>query len=164
MLKEYGHLLYNEPEWRERAQRLAQRTRDVSELLAAAGPRPASARGSKPRVAYDQPCHLLHGQRVSTAPIATLGAAAVEQVPLADAEQCCGGAGIYNLQHPAISQAVLDAKLDRIAEARVDVVATGNPGCIMQIGAGLLRRGSRVRVAHPVDLLDAAYAMGVDRG
>ncbi|MGQ0640408.1 MAG: heterodisulfide reductase-related iron-sulfur binding cluster [Gemmatimonadaceae bacterium] len=158
MLKEYGHLLRNEPAWRERAGHIAERARDVSELLAAAGPRAASPGVPAPRVAYDAPCHLLHAQRVAAAPLAALGAARVELVPLADADQCCGGAGIYNLLHPDVSSAVLDAKLDRISEAQVAIVATGNPGCMMQIGAGLLRRGSHVRVAHPMDLLDAAYA------
>jgi glycolate oxidase iron-sulfur subunit len=157
MLKEYAHLLRDDPAWHDRALRVAQRARDASELLAAAGPR-ASGGGAGTRVTYDAPCHLLHAQRVTAAPLAALGAAGVELVPLADAEQCCGGAGIYNLLHPDISQAVLDAKLDRIAESGAPVVATGNPGCMMQIGAGLLRRGSPARVAHPVDVLDAAYA------
>jgi glycolate oxidase iron-sulfur subunit len=158
MLKDYGHLLHDDPVWSERAAKLAARSRDVSELLADAGPRPASEGAASTRVAYDAPCHLLHAQRVAAAPLAALGAARVELVPLPDADQCCGGAGIYNLLHADVSRAVLDAKLDRIEETNVTVVATGNPGCLMQIGAGLLRRGSRVRVAHPVDLLDTAYA------
>ncbi len=161
MLKDYAHLLHDDPAWHARAVHVAARSRDLSELLGAAGPCSAGAGAPRVRVAYDAPCHLLHAQRVSAAPLATLGAATgVELVPLADADQCCGGAGIYNLLHPDVSAAVLDAKLDCIEEARVAVVATGNPGCLMQIGAGLRRRGSRVRVAHPVDLLDAAYAAG----
>lgn len=165
MLKEYGHLLHDDPEWRERAERIAQRARDVSELLADAGPRPAQDGASQPvRVAYDAPCHLLHAQRVISPPLTTLGAArGIELVTLIDADQCCGGAGIYNLQHPDISQAVLDAKLDRIEQAGVAIVATGNPGCVMQIGAGLVRRGSRVRVEHLIDLLDSAYAAEAER-
>ncbi len=158
MLKDYGHLLHDDPLWSERAAKLAARSRDVSELLAADGPRRAGDLAAPTRVAYDAPCQLLHAQRVVSAPLAALGAARVELVPLPDADQCCGGAGIYNLLHPDVSRAVLDAKLDRIEETKVAVVATGNPGCLMQIGAGLLRRGSRARVAHPVDLLDAAYA------
>jgi len=159
MLKEYGHLLSDDPVWHERAERIAQRARDASELLAAAGPRPAPDGAAKTRVAYDAPCHLLHAQRVITPPLETLGAVTgIELVTLVDADQCCGGAGIYNLQHPDVSQAVLDAKLDRIDQAGVAIVATGNPGCLMQIGAGLVRRGSRVRVEHLIDLLDAAYA------
>ncbi|MEW5917056.1 MAG: heterodisulfide reductase-related iron-sulfur binding cluster, partial [Gemmatimonadota bacterium] len=138
MLKEYAHLLREDPAWHARAVQVASRARDVSELLAEAGPRPAPRPARPIRVAYDAPCHLLHAQRIAAAPLAALGAAGVELVPLSDADQCCGGAGIYNLLHPDVSRAVLDAKLDRIEAARVDYVATGNPGCLMQIGAGLL--------------------------
>jgi glycolate oxidase iron-sulfur subunit len=82
----------------------------------------------------------------------------VELVPLADADQCCGSAGIYNLIEPETSDAVLAPKLARIAETGAALVATGNPGCLMQIGAGLQRAGSAVRAVHPVELLDASYA------
>ncbi|MGQ0537863.1 MAG: (Fe-S)-binding protein [Gemmatimonadaceae bacterium] len=161
MLKEYGRLLAGDTEWHERACRIAERTRDVTELLAAAGP--ARAGPLSLRVAYDPPCHLLHAQRISEQPLAALGAVpGLRLVPHAEAEQCCGAAGIYNLLEPELSARVLDAKLDRLAAADIDVVATGNPGCLMQIGAGLLRRRSRVKVAHPVDLLDAAYAAATD--
>ncbi len=156
MVKEYAHLFRDDDAWRERALRVSERARDASELLAAAGP--AAAMGApNVRTAYDAPCHLLHAQRVSAPPLATLGAARVELVPLVDADQCCGGAGIYNLVQPDVSAAVLDAKLDRIEQANVTQVATGNPGCLMQIGAGARRRGLPLRVVHPVDVLDAAY-------
>lgn len=157
MMKEYGHLLHDDPAWHGRAERLAARVRDVSELLAAAGPRPG---GVLPlRVTYDAPCHLLHAQRVAGPPLAVLGAIpGLQLMPLADADQCCGSAGIYNLVEPEVSDAVLSPKLARIAETGADLVATGNPGCLMQIGAGLARAGSPARAVHPVDLLDASYA------
>jgi glycolate oxidase iron-sulfur subunit len=79
-------------------------------------------------------------------------------VALTDSEQCCGSAGIYNLVEPDTSDAVLAPKLRHIAETRASLVVTGNPGCLMQLGAGLQRSGSAARVAHPVDLLDASYA------
>jgi glycolate oxidase iron-sulfur subunit len=82
----------------------------------------------------------------------------LELVPLADSDQCCGSAGIYNLIEPDVSNAVLAAKLRRVGEANAGLVATGNPGCLMQIGAGLVQAGSQTRVVHPVDLLDASYA------
>jgi glycolate oxidase iron-sulfur subunit len=82
----------------------------------------------------------------------------VSTVPLADSDQCCGGAGIYNLIEPVVSGTVLAAKLAQIRASGATIVATGNPGCIMQIGAGLRRSGHDIRVVHPVDLLDAAYA------
>jgi glycolate oxidase iron-sulfur subunit len=162
MIKSYGHLLADEPRWATRAATIAGMTRDVSELLAAAGPRPgaaADASATPSRVAYDPPCHLIHAQRVTDAPAAVLAAIpGIDVVPLADADQCCGAAGIYNLVQPDVSNAVLAAKLAHIAGSGADWVVTGNPGCLMQIGAGLRRGGHHARAIHPVDLLDAAYS------
>jgi glycolate oxidase iron-sulfur subunit len=108
---------------------------------------------------YDAPCHLLHAQRVAAPPLAVLAAIpGLALTPLADSDQCCGSAGIYNLVEPEISNDVLEPKLARIAETGASLVVTGNPGCIMQIGAGLRRSGSDTRAVHPVDLLDASYA------
>jgi glycolate oxidase iron-sulfur subunit len=133
------------------------KVRDVSELLAAAGPK----RGAplRRRVTYDAPCHLQHAQRINAPPIDVLRAVPdLEMVPLVESDQCCGAAGIYNLIEPETSNAVLGRKLTNVATTNADLVVTGNPGCLMQIGAGLHRSGSRTRVAHPVDLLDASYA------
>ena len=158
MMKDYGHLLKNDPAWTDRGAAVASKVRDVSEVLAAAGPLPGAPLPL--RVCYDAPCHLLHGQRVSTPPLAVLAAIPqLELVPLRDSDQCCGAAGIYNLIEPETSDAVLATKLANIAETGAQYVVTGNPGCLMQIGAGLLRSGSRARAIHPVDLLDASYAM-----
>lgn len=156
MMKEYGHLLRDDPDWAERAVRLGARVSDVSELLAAAGPVPG---GRVPlRVAYDAPCHLHHAQRVVDAPLAVLHAIpGLDVVPLTDADRCCGGAGIYNLVEPDTSARVLEPKLEHVRDSGAALVATGNPGCHMQIGAGLLRSGSKVRCVHPVDLLDYSY-------
>jgi len=110
------------------------------------------------RVTHDPPCHQMHAQRVVHPPRAVLAAIpALELIPLEDADQCCGSAGIYNLVEPDTSDAVLAPKLARIADTHAAFVATGNPGCMMQIGAGLLRSGSAARVVHPVELLDASY-------
>ena len=157
MMKEYDHLLSGDPEWSDRARDMSLRVRDISELLAAAGPRSG---GPLPfTVAYDAPCHLLHAQRVAEAPITVLEAIpGLQLVPLDESDQCCGSAGIYNLIEPEISDIVLARKLDRIGMSRASLIATGNPGCLMQIGAGLLRADMRARVVHPVDLLDASYA------
>jgi glycolate oxidase iron-sulfur subunit len=162
MMKDYGHLLEHDKEWSERAARVAMRVRDVSELLASAGPKPGAPLPM--RVCYDAPCHLLHGQRVSLQPLAVLSAIPqLELVPLRDSDQCCGSAGIFNLVEPEVSDAVLATKLANIAETGAQFVATGNPGCLMQIGAGLLRTGSKTRAIHPVDLLDASYGMMSER-
>ena len=156
MLKQYGHLLHDDTTWAARAAGVAARTRDISELLADAGVRQGAPIAL--RVTHDPPCHQLHAQRVVQQPLAVLAAIpGLDLVPLEDADQCCGSAGIYNLIEPDTSNAVLTPKLSRIAESRATLVATGNPGCMMQLGAGLLRSGSSARVVHPVELLDASY-------
>ena len=158
MMKEYGHLLAHDPEWHDRAAAVAARVRDVSELLAQAGPKPG---GVLPlTVTYDAPCHLLHAQRVTSPPLRVLGAVpGLTLVPLAGSEHCCGSAGIYNLVEPETSDRVLAPKLAHIAETRAPLVATGNPGCLMQIGAGLHQARIAAKTVHPVDLLDASYGV-----
>lgn len=159
MMKEYAHLLADDPEWSERAARFSPRVRDVSELLVAAGPK----HGAKVpvKVTYDAPCHLLHAQRIADPPLAILRSIPqLQLVPLAGAEHCCGAAGIYNLVEPETSNTVLAPKLRNIDATGAALVATGNPGCLMQIGAGLRRASSTARVVHPVDLLDKSYAGG----
>jgi glycolate oxidase iron-sulfur subunit len=163
MMKEYSHLLSEEPEWRERGARVSAKVRDVSELLSAAGP----ARGGPvhKRVAYDAPCHLMHAQRITLPPLDVLRAIPeLELVPLVESDVCCGSAGIYNLVEPEVSDAVLERKLEHIAAARPELVTTGNPGCLMQMGAGLLRSGSATRAVHPVELLDESYANRPSQG
>ncbi len=157
MLKQYGHLLHDDPAWVERATRIAEKTRDVSEWLASVGPKTGST-ALPLRVTHDPPCHQMHAQRVVRQPLAVLEhIPGLELVPLEDADQCCGSAGIYNLVEPDTSDAVLAPKLQRIAETHAEVLATGNPGCLMQIGAGLHLTGSSVVVKHPVELLAASY-------
>jgi glycolate oxidase iron-sulfur subunit len=157
MLKQYGHLLHDDPTWAERAARIAEKTRDLSEWLASVGPKTGST-ALPLRVTHDPPCHQMHAQRVVRQPLTVLEhIPGLELVPLEDADQCCGSAGIYNLVEPDTSDAVLAPKLQRIAETHAEVLATGNPGCLMQIGAGLHLAGSNMVVKHPVELLAASY-------
>ena len=156
MLKAYGEWLAGDP-LEARARALAARVADVSEALAEAGPRPGT-RAVPLRLAYDAPCHLLHAQRVAAAPLAVLRAVpGLELVPLDGSERCCGGAGIYTLVQPDLSGEVLARKLAAVRDAAPDAVATGNPGCQMQIGAGLVLGGAATAVCHPVELLAASY-------
>ena len=153
MLKEYGHLLPDDPA----ATAFAARVRDVTELLAERGPAPGAALDL--RIAYDPPCHLLHAQGVAEPPRRVLGAvpgAVLVETP--GASRCCGSAGLYGLVQPELSRTVLAAKLEELRAAAPDVVATGNPGCQLQIGAGLAAAGIAVDVRHPVELLDRSYA------
>ena len=155
MLASYGHLLAGDP-LAPAAEALAARAGDVTQLLHAAGPRRGAALAA--RVAYDPPCHLLHAQRVADAPRAVLDAIpGLEPVAHAEAELCCGSAGVFSLLQPEMSRAVLARKVAALREAAPDIVATGNPGCAMQIGAGLRAAGHAIPVAHPVELLDRSY-------
>lgn len=157
MLKEYRILLESDPAWSQRAADISARARDVTELLAAAGPVEGGRLDTT--VTYDAPCHLLHAQRISAPPLKVMAAIpGMKLVPLTEADYCCGAAGIYNLLEPESSDQVLAPKLKYIDRTGATLVATGNPGCLMQIGAGLIRAGSTARVVHPVDLLDASYA------
>lgn len=161
MCREYGHLLADDPAWAPRAAAFGARVRDVHQLLALSGPVPVptSDTSAPTRVAYDAPCHLQHAQRIVDPPLAVLRAAGgIALVPLADSDQCCGSAGIFNLVRPEVAERVLSPKLARIAESGAAVVATGNPGCLMQIGGGLRLTGSGVVARHPVELLDEDYA------
>ncbi|HEY7683503.1 MAG TPA: (Fe-S)-binding protein [Gemmatimonadales bacterium] len=156
LLKDYGHLLGTEA-----GRAFGARVLDVTELLARRGPRSAGTLDLD--VAYDAPCHLQHAQRVAEPPLAVLRAIPRLRLHLLPgSERCCGSAGLYSLLEPQMSRAVLDTKLATFTDAspRPDIVATGNPGCLMQIGAGLRVAGLSIRVAHPVELLDWAYAAG----
>jgi len=150
LMKDYGRLLGD-----ERSQRFAARVKDVTELFA---PAPAPGAPLDLHVAYDPPCHLLHAQGIAAAPLKLFAAIPLlELVPVPGAAECCGSAGLFTLLEPEMSRAVLATKIERLREAAPQVVATGNPGCLMQLGAGLAAAGIRARARHPVELLDDAY-------
>ena len=156
-MKEYDKLLADDSETASRAVLFSSKVKDVSEFLAEHGIRPATGRIDM-KVAYDAPCHLIHAQKIARAPIEILeNIPGLTIVPLRGAESCCGGAGIYNLQHQELSAEILADKLESIRMSGADTVATANPGCIMQIGAGLLMNDIDVDVVHPIELLDKSY-------
>lgn len=154
IMKEYGEQFARDPDpdMRDRAEAFSARVRDLSEELDALGT-PAGAPVPL-RVTFDSPCHLIHAQRIIDAPLRVLAEVpGLEIVPLPGYDECCGGAGIYGLQHPDLAARVLDDKLDAIRGTHADVVLTSNPGCIMQIGAGLVLRGDDRPVLHPVEII-----------
>ncbi len=134
--------------------------RDVCELLDEVGLR-SELTAVEGRVCYDDPCHLVHGQGVSDAPRRLLEAIpGLELVAHDDPTACCGAAGTYGMTHRDASQQVLAPKLDALEAVAPDLVATGNPGCMMQIEAGLRGRGNEARVVHPIELLERATRAG----
>lgn len=157
-LKEYAQWFRDKPEEGD-AIRFSSRVKDVTEVLAEKGPKPGEPLHLK--VAYDPPCHLVHAQRIREAPIEVLRAIpGLEIVEHERADECCGSAGIYSLLERRMSRDVLTPKVQALRQAMPDVVVSGNPGCIMQIGAGLRVAGLRdIRVMHPVEILDRSYRM-----
>ena len=155
-MKQYGEWLADDPDYAERAARLARSVHDATEWVADRPPT-ATLTAVPARVAYDAPCHLLHAQRIADAPLTVLRRIPeLEVVPLPRAERCCGAAGTYGLLQRTLSEELLDRKLEEIRETGARWVATGNPGCLMQIGAGALLRDLHVNAVHPVELLDLA--------
>jgi len=157
MLKEYGSLLAGDPEWAPRAQAFQGKVHDITEFLADLPALEPHGR-IEGKVTYHDPCHLRRAQQVWTQPRRLLSQIdGLQLTELPEADWCCGSAGSQLITHYETSSKVLDRKIDSIARTGAQVVATGCPACRMQLNAGLRRRGLRLRVVHPVTLLDEAY-------
>ena len=155
-MKEYGYLLRDDPAYAERAAVFAANCRDVAEFLVELGPR-AERHALRLRIAYHDSCHLQHAQRVVSQPRALLAAIpGIEGVEVPEPAICCGSAGIYNLVQPDAAEALADRKAALIAPLSADVVATGNPGCILQLRAALARSRQNTEVLHTIQLIDAS--------
>ncbi|HET6973243.1 MAG TPA: heterodisulfide reductase-related iron-sulfur binding cluster [Pyrinomonadaceae bacterium] len=153
MLKTYAHLFGND----ERAMKFSARVRDVSQQLATTEMRTAPSPTGQ-TVTYDTSCHLMYGQHSGEASERMLRSVTGKDfVPLNGTERCCGAAGVYNLLQPEMSQRVLNEKLDHIKETGAGILATGNPGCQMHIGAGACLSGMKLRICHPIEIVDQAY-------
>ena len=150
-MKEYAHWL-DDPA----VKRVAERTRDITEVLATAE---LALDPLDVTVTYHDACHLAHGQRVRAEPRALLRRIpGLRLVELADSDLCCGSAGVYNVLEPEVAERLLDLKIARVAETGARVVAAGNPGCLLQIAKGCRERGVAVEVVHPVQLLARSAA------
>ncbi len=152
-LKEYKHLLEDDPEYRERAEKVSGRVADIAEFLVKHEfPKP---QGHPPlRVTYHDPCHLVRGQGIKSQPREILKAIpGIEYVEMKDADVCCGAAGSFCVTHPALSEGVGTNKADSIIATKADVVVSGCPSCLTQLKAMLAEKGSKVKVMHPMELL-----------
>jgi glycolate oxidase iron-sulfur subunit len=163
-LRESGHLLHDDPA-SQSAEGFAKRVRDVSEVLAHIGmpastTRLASATDATKnlRIAYHDPCHLAHAQKVRSEPRALLRSLpGVELVDLPNSDWCCGSAGIYNLTHPEMAESQLRQKLDSIEQVAPELVVASNPGCLLHMARGAAERGIAPRMVHMVEVLAMAY-------
>jgi glycolate oxidase iron-sulfur subunit len=169
-MKEYGHLLRDDAEYAERAAAFSAKVRDLSELLVELGP-VAERKPLEMSVAYHDACHLAHAQGIRAQPRKSLGEVPGLQLrEIAEAEICCGSAGIYNLIQPEPARELGDRKAGNVLATGADLLVTSNPGCMLQIRASLSGRGE-VPMAHIAEVLDASIrgldpsALGVrDRG
>ncbi|MBI3947702.1 MAG: glycolate oxidase subunit GlcF [Armatimonadetes bacterium] len=160
-MKEYGELLADDPAYAERARALSARVRDFTELVPelpgftqGLGPLPA-------RATYHDACHLAHAQGIRAQPRRLLAAIPeLQLVDLPESDWCCGSAGIYNVTQPGMARRLLERKLHNIERTRADIVVAANPGCLLQIRAGVRERGLEIEVLHPAEVLERSYQAG----
>ena len=156
-MKEYGHLLRDDPQWATRAQAFSEKCKDITEILSSMPP--MAPRHPLPiRIAYHDACHLRHAQGIHQQPRKLLaGIPQLEVAEIAEPTLCCGSAGVYNLLQPEPAQQLGDRKVSHLLDVRSQAVVSANPGCLLQLMSGLRRRGERTLPAfHMVELLDAS--------
>jgi len=156
-LKEYGELLEDDAEYRARAHEFAAAVRDITEFLGGIELTPVTG-AVDAIVTYQDSCHLAHGQKVRTAPrrlLAAVPGLTIQEMPGADI--CCGSAGIYNVVQNEMSMQILKSKMEAVNSTQAGIVATANPGCMLQLQAGVRLHGRGQRVMHVVEILDEAY-------
>jgi len=157
-LKHYAKLLADDPAFEERAQKWDRKVKDIHEWLVHIGIEPPPQDQPRQTVTYHESCHLCHGQKITSQPRQLLKTIPnLELVELPESNWCCGSAGIYNLVQPEMASQLLDRKMKHIRSTGAEVVATGNPGCLLQIIQAVNRERLRLRVVHPVTLLAEAY-------
>jgi len=154
-MKEWGHLLREDPAWAARAAKLAAKVSDVLELLAALGP-VAPRHPLAIKAAYHDACHLAHAQRIRAQPRALLGGIPGLELVELDSDACCGSAGVHNLLEPDSAREIGQRKVDSVLAAAPELLVSANPGCTLQIQMLLRERGHDVRTAHPIEVLDAS--------
>ncbi len=155
-MKEYAILLIDDPEYRDKAKQFSSKTKDIIEFLDEIGFE-ADLNEINKKVTYQDACHIAHGQRITSEPRQL-----IKQIPgiqfaeLSESDMCCGSAGIYNLVQPEMSEKLLKRKVLNIKEIKPDILAAGNPGCLLQITSGLNKEGINIETAHPIELIDEA--------
>ncbi|HET9631272.1 MAG TPA: (Fe-S)-binding protein, partial [Terrabacter sp.] len=163
-MKEYADLLADDPAYAERARAFTDKVRDVSEILAEAGP--VAERHPLPvSIAYHDACHLAHAQGVRAQPRDLLrGIPGLELREIAEGDLCCGSAGIYNIINPVPARELGDRKAANVLATGAELLVTANPGCLMQVASSIERQGGHLALAHTVEVLDASIrGLGPER-
>ncbi|GHO50045.1 (Fe-S)-binding protein [Ktedonospora formicarum] len=159
-LKEYDHLLRDDPAYAERAKAFSGKVKDISEFLVSIKLNQQMGEVTR-TVAYHDACHLAHGQKIKQQPRQLLQTIpGIQLTELKEADWCCGSAGVYNIVNQKMGNELLERKMENVAATEADIVATGNPGCMMQIAMGVRQRNLDMQVVHPIQLLDEAYRVG----
>ncbi|PDW04621.1 (Fe-S)-binding protein [Candidatus Viridilinea mediisalina] len=157
-LKEYGHLLHDDPAWHAQANAFTAKVKDIHEFLAAIELNRADLGRLELKVTYQEPCHLAHAQRITVQPRSILQAIpGLELHEMHESALCCGSAGVYNLTQPTMAAQLGARKLNNALATGAHVIATANPGCALQLAGALQQRGEDVQVRYIVELLDASY-------
>jgi len=162
-LKEYGELLADDPAYADKARRFSALMRDITEFLASIGlnPKPGPL---KTAVTYQDSCHLAHGQHIRSAPRKLLAAIPdLDLHEMRNADVCCGSAGIYNVVQNEMAMKILETKMAAVNATGAGIVATANPGCMLELRAGVRMHGKDQQVMHVVEVLDKAYGNARDR-
>ena len=156
-MKEYGELLRDDPEYATLSHEFSEKTRDITEFLAALPVDPPRAEVSW-RVTMQDPCHLAHAQRITEAPRQVLRSIpGLQLVEMVESSLCCGSAGFYSLIQRDMSQRLQSRKVDNALATEAEIIASANPGCVAQLEQGLRNADTNVSVKHVVEILDAAY-------
>lgn len=155
-LKEYDDLLREDPIYVIKAKHFQSKMKDITEYLAEIGIRKPSKRHGG-RVTYQDPCHLAHGQQVRSAPRELLKILGTQLIEMPHSDYCCGSAGTYNVVQNELAMKILEAKMDDVALTQVPTLVTANVGCMLQLRAGIAKRGLQMEVKHVIELLDEAY-------
>jgi glycolate oxidase iron-sulfur subunit len=157
-LKRYASLLEGDEAYQKRAHAWDAKVKDIHEWLDEIGIKPPRSNGVLHNVTYHESCHLCHGQKITQQPRELLRSIPdVNLTELPESDWCCGSAGVYNITQPEMANQLLDRKVEHIRRTNAQVIATGNPGCLLQVQHGCKREGMSVRVIHPVTLLAEAY-------
>ncbi|NJK80776.1 MAG: 4Fe-4S dicluster domain-containing protein [Chloroflexaceae bacterium] len=160
-LKEYNHFLHDDPDWHERAERFVAKIKDVHEFLTSIELNREGLGELPVSVTYQEPCHLAHAQRITAQPRTLLKAIPGLQLrEMHESSMCCGSAGVYNITQPEMAARLGARKIENALETNAEVIATGNPGCAIQLASELQRRGKDVQVRYIVELLDESYQRG----
>lgn len=163
-MKEYGELLRDDRTYAERGEKFGKKVKDITEFLSDIGLQ-GELKELKFRVTYQDACHIAHAQRIRTHPRKIINQIpGIEFIELPESDICCGSAGIYNLVEPEMAEKLLRRKISKIRETGAEILVTGNPGCLLQIGMGIRRYGLNIKTAHTVELLDWAYRGSVKFG